>query len=107
MIDGEIGWTGFSLVVLPLFTEEDLLQDAHLSVPLGEFLCAVGPEDDQAAGQRQGPRGGPGHPLFHRIVGKPSGHLKRLPVHHQLPFCRLPKVLDFVDVDCDWGIITS
>lgn len=35
--------------VLPFFTEKDLLQDAHLTVPLSEFLCAVGPVSDQAA----------------------------------------------------------
>lgn len=91
--------------VLPLFAEEDLLQDAHLTVSLGEFLCAVGPGDDQAAGQCQGPRGGPGDPLFHGVMGAPSGHLKRLPVHHQLSFSGLTEVLDLVDVDCEIIII--
>lgn len=86
--------------VLPLFAEEDLLQDAHLTVSLGQFLRAVGPVDDQAAGQRQGPRGRPGDPLLHGVVGEPTGHLKRLPVHHQLSFGGLTKVLNLVDVDC-------
>lgn len=89
--------------VLPLLAEEDLLQDAHLSVPLGHLLGAVGSGADQAAGQRQGPGRRPRDPLLHGVVGEPPRHLKRLPVHHQLPLGRLAKVLDLVDVDW-WGL---
>lgn len=84
---------------LPLFAEEDLLQDAHLSVPLGQLLCAVSSRGHQAASQHQGPWGCPGDPLFHGVVGKPTGHLKGVPVHHQLPFSSLAEVFDLVDVD--------
>lgn len=55
--------------VKPFFAEEDLLQDAHLSVSLGQFLRAVGPGGNKAAGQRQRPRRCPGHSFFHGIVG--------------------------------------
>lgn len=90
---------------LPLFAEKDLLQNAHLTIPLGEFLCAVGPGDDQAAGQRQRPGGCPWNPLFHGVMGEPTGHLKCLPVHHQLSFGSLTKVFDLVHVD--YSVIKS
>lgn len=92
---------------LPFFAEEDLLQDAHLTVSLGEFLCAVGSRGDQAASQGQGSWGRPGHPLFHGVMGEPTSHLKCLPVHHQLSFGGFPKVLNLVDVDCELSIILS
>lgn len=85
--------------VVPLLAEEDLLQDAHLPVPLGHLLRAVGSGGDQAAGQRQGSGRRPRDPLLHGVVGQPPRHLKRLPVHHQLPLGRFAKVLDLVDVD--------
>lgn len=93
--------------VLPLFVEEDLLQDAHFTVSLGQFLRAVGPRGDQAPGQCQRPRRCPGNPLFHGVMGETTGHLKRLPVHHQLSFCSLTKVLDLVDIDFEEGAIIS
>ncbi len=84
--------------VLPFFAEEDLLQDAHLAVSLCEFLCAVGPRGDQAAAQGQRLWGGPGDPLLHGVMGEPTGHLKRLPIHHQLSLRCLPKVFNLVDI---------
>lgn len=83
----------------PLLAEEDLLQDAHLTVSLGELFRAVGPRGDQAAHQGEGSGLGPGHPLLHGIVGKPPSHLKRLPVHHQLSLSRLAEIFNLVDVD--------
>lgn len=87
------------LAAVPLLAEEDLLEDAHLSVPLGQLLGAVGPGADQAAGQGQGSGRRPRDPLLHGVVGQTPRHLERLPVHHQLPLGRFSKVLDLVDVD--------
>ncbi len=90
-------------VVLPLFAEEDLLQNAYLSVSLDHLLSAAGTRNDQAAYEGQRSWRSPGHPLLHGVVRMTTSHFKRLPVHHQLPLSRLAKVLNFINVHWDRG----
>lgn len=86
---------------LPLLVEEDFLENTHLSIPLGHLLTAVGPCTDQTAWQDQRSRGCPGHPLFHGVMWESPGHLKCMPVHHQLPLGRFTKIFNLIYIY--WG----
>lgn len=92
------------LHMLPFFVQEYLLQDSHFTISLDKLLCAVHPGADQAASQRKRLWGCPWDPFFHCVMREPACHLKCLPVHHQLSFGSLTKVLNLVDIDCEFEI---
>lgn len=99
-----VGYSFTNTVSLPFFVQEYLLQDSHLTISLDKLLCAVHPGADQAANQRKRLWGCPWDPFFHCVMREPTCHLKCLPVHHQLSFGSLTKVLNLVDIDCEFEI---